>query len=95
MVITLEDVNKIADLARLQINPEEAAQYLKSLQDIFKLATQMETINTASVQAVAHPFGITQRLRTDKITEIVHRKDFQQLTEHKEAGLYCVPLVLE
>ena len=28
MVITLEDVNKIADLARLQINPEEAAQYL-------------------------------------------------------------------
>lgn len=95
MVITLEDVNKIADLARIQINPEEATQYLKSLQGIFKLATQMDAVNTTSVQAVAHPFGIRQRLRADKITEIIHRKDFQQLTEHTEAGLYCVPLVLE
>lgn len=95
MVITLEDVNKIADLARIQINPEEATRHLKSLQDIFKLATQMDAVNTSSVQPVAHPFGITQRLRADKITEIVHRKDFQQLTEHTEAGLYCVPLVLE
>ncbi len=95
MVITLEDVNKIADLARIQINPEEAIRHLKSLQDIFKLATQMDTVDTRSVQPVAHPFGITQRLRDDKITAIVDRKDFQQLTEHTEAGLYCVPLVLE
>lgn len=95
MVITLEDVNKNADLARLQINLEDATQYRKSLQDIFKLTTQMDTVDTRSVQPVAHPFGITQRLRDDKITEIVDRKDFQQLTEHTEAGLYCVPLVLE
>lgn len=95
MAITLEGVNKIADLARIQINPDEAAQYLKSLQGIFKLATQMDAVDTTSVQAVAHPFGITQRLRPDEITEIVHREIFQQLTEYTEAGLYCVPLVLE
>ncbi len=95
MVITLEDVNKIADLARIQIDPKEATRYLTSLQDIFKLASQMDEVDTVSVQPVAHPFGITQRLRPDKITEIVHRKDFQQLTDSTEAGLYCVPLVLE
>jgi aspartyl-tRNA(Asn)/glutamyl-tRNA(Gln) amidotransferase subunit C len=95
MVITLEDVNKIADLARIQIDREEATRYLKSLQGIFKLASQMDAVDTTSVQPVAHPFGITQRLRDDKITEIVHRKDFQQLTEHTEAGLYSVPIVLE
>lgn len=95
MAISLEDVNKIADLARIQINHEEAICYLKSLQGIFKLASQMDAVDTHSVQPVAHPFGITQRLREDKITEIVHRKDFQQLTHHTEAGLYCVPIVLE
>ncbi|MFZ0218971.1 MAG: Asp-tRNA(Asn)/Glu-tRNA(Gln) amidotransferase subunit GatC [Candidatus Aquirickettsiella sp.] len=91
----LKDVNKIADLARIQINPEEATQYLKSLQGIFDLASQMDAVDTRSVQPVAHPFGITQRLRADAITETVHRKEFQQLTLHTEAGLYCVPLVLE
>lgn len=95
MAISLEEVNKIADLARVQINHEEASRYLKSLQDIFKLASQMDQVDTHSIQPVAHPFGITQRLRDDKITEIVHRKDFQQLTDHTEAGLYCVPIVLE
>lgn len=95
MTISLEEVNKIADLARVQINHEEATRYLESLQSIFKLASQMDKVDTHSVQPVAHPFGITQRLRDDKITEIVHRKDFQQLTDHTEAGLYCVPIVLE
>ena len=95
MAITLEDVNKIADLARIQINPEEAAQYLKSLQGIFKLTNQMDAVDTTSIQPVAHPFGITQRLRADTITEDVDRKSLQQLTRYIEAGLYCVPLVLE
>jgi aspartyl-tRNA(Asn)/glutamyl-tRNA(Gln) amidotransferase subunit C len=95
MSISLEDVNKIAGLAKIKINHEEACHYLKSLQDIFKLANQMDAIETHSVQPIAHPFGITQRLRQDKVTEVVHRKDFQQLTDHTEAGLYCVPIVLE
>lgn len=95
MLINLEDVNKIASLARIQINPQEAAQYLKSLQDIFQLATQMSVVNTTSIQPVAHPFGITQRLRPDKVTEIDQREDLQQLTEHTQASLYCVPPVIE
>ena len=93
--LKLEEVYKIAELARVQISSEAATHYLMSLQDIFKLADQMNAVDTTTIQPVAHPFGITQRLRADKITEIVHRKDFQQLTEYTEAGLYCVPLVLE
>jgi len=95
MAISLEDVSKIAELARVKINHEETSRYLKSLQCIFKLASQMDAVDTHSVQPVAHPFGITQRLREDKITEIINFKDFQQLTDHTEAGLYCVPIVLE
>ena len=95
MTITREDVNKMADLAKIQINAEEVTHYLTSLQNILKLARQMDDVDTMSIQPVAQPFGITQRLRPDKITETVDRKDFQQLTAHTEAGLYCVPLVLE
>ncbi len=95
MTITREDVNKMADLARIQIDTQEATHYLTSLQNILKLARQMDAVDTTSIQPVAHPFGIAQRLRPDKITERVDRKEFQQLTTHTDAGLYCVPLVLE
>lgn len=94
-MVTREDVIKFADLAKISIDEKQIEHYLKSLQSILDLARQMEVVDTTSVQPVAHPFGITQRLRPDKITEIVDRKDFQQLTKHTEAGLYCVPLVLE
>lgn len=92
---TREDVIKSAELAKIPLDDKQIDLYLKSLQGILDLAKQMEMVDTSSVQPVAHPFGITQRLRPDKITEIVHRKDFQKLTTHTEAGLYCVPLVLE
>jgi len=94
-MVTHEDVIKFADLAKIAIDEKQIDHYLKSLQSILDLAGQMEVVDTTSVQPVAHPFGITQRLRPDKITEIVHRGDFQKLTKHTEAGLYCVPLVLE
>ncbi len=95
MVLTLEDVNKIADLARIKIDSAEAKRYLKSLQDIFQLASQMDAVETSSIPAVAHPFGIPQRLRADKVTEIVPGNDLQRLSQHTQAGLYCVPPVIE
>jgi aspartyl-tRNA(Asn)/glutamyl-tRNA(Gln) amidotransferase subunit C len=95
MVLTLEDVNKMAELARIKIDTEQATQYLKSLKDIFQLASQMDAVDTTHIPAVAHPFGIIQRLRADKITEVVPENDLQQLTEHTQAGLYCVPPVIE
>lgn len=92
---TREDVIKSAELAKIPMDEEQIDPYLESLQGILDLAKQMERIDTSSVQPIAHPFGIPQRLRPDEKTEVVHIKDFQQLTKYIEAGLYCVPLVLE
>lgn len=95
MTITLDDVNKVAGLASLKIDEKEAIHYLENLQDILKLANQMTTVDTESIPAVAHCFDVIQRLRPDKVTEANHRDRLQQLTEHVQSGLYCVPPVIE
>ncbi|MES2142165.1 MAG: Asp-tRNA(Asn)/Glu-tRNA(Gln) amidotransferase subunit GatC [Pseudomonadota bacterium] len=95
MTITLEDVNKAAELANLQINEEEAGYYLKNLQQILELANQMKTVDTKSVQAAAHCFDIQQRLRPDVVNEPNARDRLQKLTPYTQSGLYCVPPVIE
>lgn len=95
MTITLDDVNKVARLASLKIDEKEAIHYLENLQDILKLANQMATVNTESIPAIAHCFDVIQRLRPDKVTETDHHNHLQQLTEHIQSGLYCVPPVIE
>jgi aspartyl-tRNA(Asn)/glutamyl-tRNA(Gln) amidotransferase subunit C len=95
MSITLDDVHKVAELANLHIEEIEAMLYLKNLQEILKLATQIDKVDTGSTQAIAHSFDTNQRLRLDKITEKNQRDQLQQLSSHVQAGLYIVPAVIE
>ena len=95
MTITLSDVKKAAELAKLRIDEKEEVEYLRDFRVIFKLAQQMEEVDTKSIQPVAHCFDIAQRLRTDVVTEINQRESLQQLTKQTTAGFYCVPPVIE
>lgn len=95
MTITIDDVTKVAKLASLKINEEEATHYLENLQNILKLANQMETVATESIEAVAHCFYLPQCLRSDEVTEINQRNRLQQLSQQIQSGLYCVPPVID
>ena len=95
MPITLSEVQKVAKLASLKISVKEADDYLKNLQDILNLANQMEMVPTESIPTSAHCFNVTQRLRSDEVTESNQRDRLQQLSEHIYCGLYCVPIVIE
>jgi aspartyl-tRNA(Asn)/glutamyl-tRNA(Gln) amidotransferase subunit C len=95
MTILLDSVNKVAKLAKLRITEKEADQYLENLQEILKLAKQLETVNTESIRPVTHYLDITQRMRVDKATETNQRDRLQQGTEYASSGLYCVPPIIE
>lgn len=95
MTITINDVNKAAELASLKISEEEAKNYLKNLQQILELAKQMNAVDTESIPAAAHCFDIKQRLRSDEVTEPNARDHLQQLSQYVQSALYCVPPVIE
>lgn len=95
MPLTLEEVTKIAYLARIRIGPEEAGRYVRDLSGILDFVAQMNAVDTDAVAPMAHPLDLPQRLREDEVTEENQRDWFQAIAPKVEAGLYLVPKVIE
>ncbi|MDT8425092.1 MAG: Asp-tRNA(Asn)/Glu-tRNA(Gln) amidotransferase subunit GatC [Methyloprofundus sp.] len=95
MSLTVDDVNKIAYLARLGIDAQDTESYAKDLTGMLELVAQMSAVNTDDVMPMAHPLDQTQRLRPDLVSETNNREAFQAIAPQVEAGLYLVPKVIE
>ena len=95
MSLSNDEVEKIAYLARLQIDAHDIAQYAQDLSGILALVEQMEAVDTTGVEPMAHPQDVTQRLRDDEVTETNQRDKFQKIAPLTESGLYLVPKVLD
>lgn len=95
MSLTLEDIRRIAQLARIRVDAAEAARYQAQLNDIFHLIEQMQAVDTRGIEPMAHACDVFQRLREDRVTEIDRRAAFQAVAPQVEEGLYLVPKVIE
>ena len=95
MSLTPDDVKAIARLARLAIAEEDIPAYAKNLSSILEFVAQLDKVDTAAVQPMAHPLDLSQGLREDAVTEQVDRERYQQNAPQVEAGLYLVPKVVE
>ena len=95
MSLQREDVEKIAHLARLAIDPTDVPEYTRNLSSILDFVDQMEQVDTSGIEPLAHPLEVSQRLRADGVSEVVDRERFQQIAPQVEEGLYLVPKVIE
>ena len=91
MSLDPSDIDKIAHLARLAIAPEQRARYATDLSNILDLVAQMDAVDTAGVDPMAHPLHMVQRLRPDRPSEPNQREHFQSIAPLTDSGLYLVP----
>jgi aspartyl-tRNA(Asn)/glutamyl-tRNA(Gln) amidotransferase subunit C len=95
MSLTLDDVRRIAHLARLAVDEAEAAAVLAQLTRVFGLIEQMQAVDTRGVEPMSHALDLVQRMRVDEVTETDRHAEFQSVAPQAEAGLYLVPKVIE
>jgi aspartyl-tRNA(Asn)/glutamyl-tRNA(Gln) amidotransferase subunit C len=95
MSLSLDDVKRVATLARIEIGEEEAATVLGQLSGIFSLIQQMQAVDATAIAPMSHAQDVTQRLRPDVVTETDQRELFQSIAPQVQAGLYLVPKVIE
>jgi aspartyl-tRNA(Asn)/glutamyl-tRNA(Gln) amidotransferase subunit C len=95
MSLTIDDVKKVARLARLAVNEQEVQTAHAQLSNIFDLIAEMQAVDTSGIAPMSHAQDLTQRLREDKVTESNQRELFQSIAPQVEAGLYLVPQVIE
>jgi aspartyl-tRNA(Asn)/glutamyl-tRNA(Gln) amidotransferase subunit C len=95
MSLSLDDVSRIARLARIEISPAEAERTRDQLNGILAFVEQLQAVNTDGIAPLAHAVDVVQRLRPDVVTESDRRDAFQAIAPETEAGLYLVPKVIE
>ncbi|MDJ0740672.1 MAG: Asp-tRNA(Asn)/Glu-tRNA(Gln) amidotransferase subunit GatC [Gammaproteobacteria bacterium] len=95
MSLSTDDVAKIAHLARLAVTPDETGALKRDLSNILDLVAQMDAVDTADVEPMAHPLEMAQRLREDRADREDRRDDYQANAPAVENGLFLVPKVIE
>ena len=99
MALTSQDIARVANLARLELRPEETEHTLSQLNGFFALVEQMAAVNTDDVEPLAHPAAVigevALRLRDDIASEPNQREASQVSAPAVERGLFLVPKVIE
>src|SRR5215471_18546709 len=54
MPLSTEDVEKIAELARLKLTPQEASSFTRQLGSILEYMTKLNELDTSSVEPTSH-----------------------------------------
>ena len=99
MALTLQEVSRIAHLARLELRPGEQSAMLTQLNGFFSIVEQMSAVDTSGVEPLYTPLSavanVALRLRDDIVTEVDERALNQRSAPAVEDGLFLVPKVLE
>ncbi|KAA0212169.1 MAG: Asp-tRNA(Asn)/Glu-tRNA(Gln) amidotransferase subunit GatC [Lautropia sp.] len=95
MSLTLDDVQRIAMLARIGLGEQEAVRTCAQLEAVFGLIEQLQSVDTRGVEPMTHPGEAGLRLRDDVADEPQRREEYQAVAPSVERGLYLVPRVIE
>lgn len=99
MSLTPQDIDRIANLARLELQLHESERMLTAINGFFGIVEAMRAVNTSGVEPLAHPVAVIRdvqlRLREDVASEPDQREANQRSAPAVERGLFLVPRVIE
>lgn len=95
MKLTLAEVEHIAELARLDLTPEEKERYRQQLSAVLDHAARLQEIDTSDIPPTSSVLPPRSVLREDVSLEFSKRKELLDSAPHKEGNQYRVPPVQE
>lgn len=95
MPVNPEDLDRISFLARIQLAPEDRAEFTDALTRILDLVDQMNSVGTDNVEPMLNPHDEKAVMRADAVTESDQREQFLPIAPATENGLYLVPQVID
>jgi aspartyl-tRNA(Asn)/glutamyl-tRNA(Gln) amidotransferase subunit C len=95
MALSLDDVTRLARLARIDLDAGAANDVRAKLEAIFTLIDELQAIDTAGVEPMAHAQDVALPLREDVVTEGDRHALYQAQAPAVADGLYLVPKFLE
>ncbi len=95
MSLTTEQVEAIANLARLELSAEEKELMSRQLSDILDYVNRLQALNTGGIPPTSSVLPPRSVLRPDEARPGLERETLLRNASETEAGQFRVPAVLE
>lgn len=95
MSVDAATVRKIANLARIALNGDEAEAMVPELNNILGWIEQLSEVDTEGVEPLAAVIPNHLRLREDIVTDGNRRDEVLRNAPQAEHGFFAVPKVIE
>jgi aspartyl-tRNA(Asn)/glutamyl-tRNA(Gln) amidotransferase subunit C len=92
--ITVEDVRKVAQLAKLQLTAEEERAFTDQLGKIVHFVEQLDQVNTENVEPLSSVMGLHSVLRDDLLHSCTERSAALQNAPDHDGECFRVPPVI-
>ena len=93
--ITLDEVRKVARLARLSLEDEEARGLQSDLDAILEYVALLNELDTEQVEPTANALIDRSQLRADEVVPSLDREEVLRAAPASRDGGFAVPKVLE
>jgi aspartyl-tRNA(Asn)/glutamyl-tRNA(Gln) amidotransferase subunit C len=94
-MLTLAEVEHIANLARLELTPEEKERYRQQLSAILEYAARLQTLDTGGIPPTSSVLPARSVLRPDEQAASLDRRDLLHNAPQAEEDQFRVPPVLD
>jgi aspartyl-tRNA(Asn)/glutamyl-tRNA(Gln) amidotransferase subunit C len=97
MSLTLEEVRRIAALARLALSPEEERRFAGQLSAILDHVKQLEELDVSQVEPMTHALaaGEAPALREDRTEPCLPPEEALAAAPAREGTAFKVPRIIE
>jgi aspartyl-tRNA(Asn)/glutamyl-tRNA(Gln) amidotransferase subunit C len=92
--IDLEQVKKVAHLARLDITPEEEQQFTTQLSSILEYVEQLSELETENVPPTTRAIDTSNITRPDRLDPFPSKQDLLGQAPAQEGDFFRVPQIL-
>ncbi len=95
MKLSRQDVEHVAELAKLDLNEDEKAMYQSQLSDILVYFESLQKLDTEDISATASVLDLQNVLRADEAKPSLPRAEILANAPRHEAGQFRVEAILD
>ena len=96
MSLTLDEVQRVARLAALELSDSEAQALAHDLASILDFIATLDTVDVTGVEPTTHPIALDGPLRADRVVPPpISRAALLAAAPETEHGAFAVPKVLD
>ena len=92
--ITKEEVKKVAQLARLELNENEVNNHAEQLEKILEYIKELEKIDTDDIPCTTRAIEVTNVFRKDEEKEYLNNEELLNLAPSREDKFFKVPKII-